>query len=159
MTKTTAKKADDTIKAEDVKSAAATATTKVADGAREFVRRSAVTAKERTDEFYDNAEKFNSGLESALTRAATGYVSILGGMMKATHENVDRALTTVEKLAAAQSVSEAVRIQADYLRENTNANVDMVRQAANTTRDAVMENVSMVRDTAAKAWPYGKKAA
>lgn len=157
--KTDTVKKDETIKAEDVTNAAAKAGTRVAEGTREFVRRTAATAKERTDDLYENTEKFNSGLETALTRVAGGYVSILGGMARASHENVTRALTTVEKLANAKSVSEAVRIQSDYVRENTTANIAMVRDAAETVRDVATDGYEMVRENVSSAMPYGKKAA
>lgn len=158
MTKKTEVK-DETIKAEAVKGPAAAATTRVTEGAREFVRRSAASAKERSDDLYENSAKFNSGLESALKRAAGGYVSILGGFAAATHENVNRALNTVEKLANAQSVSEAVRIQSDYVRENTTANVALVRDAAETVREVTTENYNAARENVMKMWPYGQKAA
>ncbi|MFD0917120.1 phasin family protein [Pseudahrensia aquimaris] len=158
MTKTT-KKTEEAVKIEDAASAASKVTTKVAEGTREFVRRSAATAKERTDDFYETTNKFNSGLESALTRVAGGYVSILGGIAAATHENVTHALTTVEKLANAESVSEAVRIQSDYVRESTSANIGRARDAAEIVRDMAGESVNMVRENAMKAWPYGQKAA
>ncbi|MEM9732349.1 MAG: phasin family protein [Pseudomonadota bacterium] len=152
-------KKDETIKAEDVTSAASKMGTRVAEGTREFVRRTAATAKERSDDIYENTEKFNSGLETALTRVAGGYVSILGGMARASHENVTRALTTVEKLANAESISEAVRIQSDYVRENTTANMAMVRDAAETVRDVTTDGFEMARENVMKAWPYGNKAA
>ena len=150
---------DDAIKAETVKSAAAQTTSKVVEGAREFVRRSAATAKERSDEMFDTTTKFNTGLEGALTKAGKGYVSILGGIAAATHDNFNRALTTVEKLANAGSVSDAVRIQADYVRENTTANLALVREAADTVRETATDGYSMVRQNVVSAWPYGKKAA
>ena len=156
--KTQAPKAE-TIKTEDVKSAASTTVSRVAEGTREFVRRSAATAHERADDLYEGSEKLNDNLETALTKVAKGYVGMLSGMATIAHENVGRALTTVEKLAAAKSVSEAVRIQADYLRENTTANFAHLRDAANTTRDVLGNGMETVRDTAANAWPYGRKAA
>lgn len=158
MTKN-AKKVDDTIKVEDVTSAASTVTSKVTEGTREFVRRSAATAKERSDDLYENSTKFNSGLESALTRMAGGYVSILSGLASATHDNVNHALTTVEKLANAESVSEAVRIQSDYVRDNASANMARVRDAADIVREVAGDSANMVRENVSKVWPYGKKAA
>ena len=144
---------------EDVASTANKVTSKVADGTREFVRRSAASAKERSDTLYDSTTKFNSGLETALTRVAGGYVSILGGIADATHDNLNRALTTVEKLANAGSVSEAVRIQSDYVRETTTANLDRARQAAETVREVAGDGAGMVRENVTKIWPYGQKAA
>ncbi|MEO0329575.1 MAG: phasin family protein [Pseudomonadota bacterium] len=143
------------IKAEDV---AATAN-KFADSAREFVKRSAATAKERSANMYDGANQLNSGLENTLTKAVTGYVGILGNIVEATHANVDHALSTAEKLAGAKSLSEAAQIQADYVRESTNANIERVRSAVETSRDVATEGFTVVRENVSKAWPYGKQAA
>ena len=147
-------KAEDVVITEEARKVSA----KVAESAREMVRRSAATAKERSDDVFEGTEKFNSGLESTMNRMVGGYVTILGGIAKATHDNVNRALTTVEKLANARSMSEAVKIQADYIRENTNANIENLRTAANVTRETVAEGTATVRDAASKAWPYGKAA-
>ena len=151
-TKTTKK--DETIIADE----ATKVTTKVAESAREIVRRSAATAKERSDDAFEGATKFNSGLENAMNRVVGGYVTILGGIATATHDNVNRALTTVEKLANAKSMTEAVRIQSDYVRENTTANIENVRVAANVTRDVMMDGAAAVRENVTKAWPYSKAA-
>ena len=94
-----------------------------------------------------------------MTRMAGGYVSILGGIAAATHENVTHALTTVEKLANAKSVSEAVRIQSDYVRDNTSANMARVRDAAEIVREVASDSANMMRENVSKVWPYGKKAA
>ena len=134
-------------------------TSKIADSAREFVKRSAASAKERSDNLYEGSTKLNSGLEKALTRAVTGYVGFLGKVAEATHSNVNHALNTAEKLSAAKSLSEAAQIQTDFIRESTTANIDRVRDAVNTSREVVMEGVEVVREGATKAWPYGKKAA
>ncbi len=156
MTKANAqKKIADAVNAEEIISN----TSKIADSTREFVKRSAASAKERTDNLYDNSTKINSGLEKVLSRAVTGYVGFLGNLAEATHANVTHALTTTEKLAAAKSLSEAAQIQADFVRENTAANVERVRDAVSTTREVVMEGVETVRESASNAWPYGKKAA
>ena len=146
---------NDAVKVEEV----IKGTSKIADSAREFVKRSAATAKERSDYVYEGSEKFNSGLEKALNRVVSGYVGILGNVAEATHDNINHALTTAEKLAGAKSLSEAAQIQADYVRENTSANIERVRAAVNTTRDAVMEGGEAVRESVANVWPYGKKAA
>lgn len=158
MTKKTAQ-TEAPITTEEVASTASKVSSKVADGTREFVRRSAASAKERSDTLYDGSKKFNSGLESALTRVAGGYVSVLGGIAAASHDNVNHALSTVEKLANAQSVSEAVRIQSDYVRESASTNLDRVRQAAETVREVAGDSAGMVRENLTKMWPYGKKAA
>ncbi|MEL6946171.1 MAG: phasin family protein [Pseudomonadota bacterium] len=132
---------------------------KMTASAREFVKRSAASAKERAESLHEGTEKFNASLEDGMKTFVGGYVSVLGGIANATFANVDHALSTVEKLAAAQSVSEAVKIQGDYVRESANANYERAKVAAEATRDVVMSNTSMAREQLANMWPYGKKAA
>ena len=155
MTKQNEKKVAEAIKADDI----VENTSKIADTARDFVKRTAASAKERSDSLYEGSEKFNSGLEKVLTRAVSGYVGILGNIAEATHANVDHTLSTVEKLAGAKSMSEAAQIQADFVRDNASANVERARDALNTTRDVVAEGASAVRENVAKVWPLGQKAA
>jgi len=148
-------KAADPIKAEETVRGAE----KMTASAREFVKRTAATAKERAENLHEGTEKFNTGLESSMKSFVGGYVSVLGGIADATFANVDHALSTVEKLAAAKSVSEAVKIQGDYVRESANANYERAKVAAESTRDVVVSNTSAVREQIASVWPYGKKAA
>ena len=165
-------KADDTIKrdldnagaemknaASDIRDAAATAAGRVTEGAREFVRRTAATGQERTDAVYESVESYNDGLESAMKRVVDGYVSVLGFAAKAAHEDATRAFATMGKLAEAKSVTEAMRIQGDYIRQNTTAQVERVRDAGGAVRDVAMDGFQAARDNVTTMWPYGKKAA
>ncbi len=152
-TKTTAPKA--AVKSET----AIIDTTKIADGAREYVQRTAASVKERSDNAYEGVSKFNNGLEKTLSRFVVGYVGILGEVAEAAHANVNHALTTVEKVAQAKSLTEAAQIQVDFVRENASANFDRARTAFDATRDVVTEGYKTIRDGAADLMPAAKKAA
>ena len=147
--------AAEAIKAEDV----VATSYKITDSAREFVKRSAASAKEGAEKAHEGTEKLNSTVEAGMKRAVGGYVSIIGGFADATFANIDHALTTVEKLAAAETFNEAVKIQSDYVRDSASANMNRARDAANIMREAVVENTSMAREQMMKVWPYGSKAA
>lgn len=154
-TKAKASKAAETAKAEDVVADASG----VANSAREFVKRSACSAKERAETIHEGSLKLNSNVEKAVTGFVSGYASFLNNIADATHANVEHALVTVEKVAAAGSISEALKIQADFVRENTTANFERVRDAANTSREMLVDGAATIRENAANVWPYGKKAA
>ena len=132
---------------------------KMTDTAREYVQRTAATAKERADDAYEGATKFNSGLEKAMSRMVGAYVGILGEVADAAHANVNHALATVEKTAKATSLTEAAQVQVDFYREASAANYDRARTAFEATRDAVSEGVTSIREGASDMLPYGKKAA
>jgi len=152
-TKTTAKKIE--AKAD----AAAFNTTKIADGAREYVQRTAASVKDRSDSAYEGVSKFNNGLEKTLSRFVVGYVGILGEVAEAAHANMNHALATVEKVAQAKTLTEAAQIQVDFVRENATSNYDRARTAFEATRDVVTEGYKTIREGTAEVLPYAKKAA
>ena len=156
MTKATDKtaKATKDTAAETVNGVAA----KVTDGAREMVMRSTATVKDRTDDIYASSKKYNSDLENVLVRAAHGYANILGNMADAAYTNINRGVTTAEKLASAQSLSEAMQIQADYVREQSNCSMENARSAFEYVRDVVSENTESLRDTATSMFKTEKGA-
>jgi hypothetical protein len=136
------------------------ATNKVAAGAREFVKRSAETAQERAEGIYESTKSYNDQLENTLKRAATGYTTVLGGIFDAAFANVNHTLNAVEKLAEAKTASEAMQIQADYVREHSAQNMEHVRSAYDYVRDVATENANAMREGYGKMWQSsGKKAA
>lgn len=133
---------------------------KVTEGAREFVRRTAGSAQERAETVFETSKSYNAQLEDTLKRAAAGYTNMLAGIAGAAFANVNHTLEAVEKLADAKSVSDAAKIQADYVREHTAQNMEHARSAYDYVRDVASENMTSVRDGYAKMWPTsGKKAA
>ena len=83
--------------------------------ARDFVKRGASTAKDRAESVHGGAAKFANGAETVATKFVAGYANFTRGLLDATFANVQHALSTVEKVAGAQSINEAVQIQADYV--------------------------------------------
>lgn len=141
------------------KSAAEFDAGKVADAARAQVQRAAAAAKTHADDVYEGAAKFNSSLETTMSRILTGYVGVLGEVTEATRANFVTAMDAVEKIAQAKDLTEAARIQADFVRENATANFDRVRNVASATRDVMTEGAEALREGAAGMWPLGRKAA
>jgi hypothetical protein len=138
----TAKKAKATAANVDAKEM----TSKIADGAREMVLRSTATVKDRAEDLHETNKKYNAQLENVLTRAAGGYVNILGSIADAAYSNLNHTISAVEKLAASKSVSEAMQVQVEYVREHTAANVEHIRSAATYARDVVADGTETLRD-------------
>ena len=132
---------------------------KIADGAREYVTRTAASAKERTESAYEGVTKFNSGLEKTMNRIVTGYVGILSEIADASRANALHTFSMVEKLAQAKSVTEAGQIQVDFVREYATANYDRARNAFAQTRDVVTEGAEAIRESVSDVLPMTKKAA
>lgn len=131
---------------------------RLAEGAREMVKRSTATAKERTHSVYTSTQKYNSDLESVLVRASKGYVNILGNIAEAAYANVNRGIAAAEAMAGAKTLSEAMQIQSDYVREQSQCSLDNARSAAEYLRDIVTENGEALRETTSKMWKNEKAA-
>ena len=128
-------------------------------GAREYVARTAASVKERNDSAYEGVTKLNSGIEKTMTRFVGGYVGLMGEMAKAAHEDVAKALTTVEKVAHAKSFTEAAQAQVDFYRDYATTNYDRAQTVVAAGRDMLNEGVETIREGASDVWPFGKKAA
>ena len=135
-----------------------TVATRVTDGAREMVKRSTSTVKERADDIYSSSKKYNADLENVLVRAAHGYANILGNIAEATYVNVNRGIAAAEKLAEAKSLSEAMQVQSDYVREQSACSVENARSAFEYVRDVVSENGEALRENATKMMRTDKAA-
>ncbi len=155
------KKTETTAKTEAPKEAAAIdnkITDRVAEGAREAVKRSTSTAKERAEGIFETTQKYNADLENVLVRAARGYTNILGSIAEAAFVNVNRSIQTAEKLAEAKSLSDAMEIQTEYVREQSTCSMNNARAAFDYVRDVAAENGEALRDTATKMWKTDKAA-
>ncbi|MCH2163881.1 MAG: phasin family protein [Marinovum sp.] len=131
---------------------------RLTEGAREFVKRSVATAQERTEGAYDASKRYTSNVEGFLVRAARGYADILGNVADATYTNMNHSIATAEKLAEAKTLSDAMQIQMDFVRESSSRNMETMRSAYDFVREGVTEASAELRDTATKAWS-GEKAA
>ena len=141
------------------KDTTAEVTNKVTEGAREFVKRTTDTAQERVEGIYESSKTYNAQLEDTLKRAATGYTNILGGIAEAAFANVNHTLAAVEKLAEAKSLSEAMKIQSEYVREHSAQNMEHVRSAYDHVREVAAESTGSLREGYAKMWPSSDKKA
>lgn len=161
MTKT-AKKADEAkTYFASVSEAFETAKSKmeVPAAARDFVAKGAASAKDRAESVHGNVVKFTDGAEKIATSLVGGYANFVRGALDATLANVQHAMTTVEKVAAAKSLNEAVQIQVDAVRESANANMERVRGVAETAKTAVSEGAKEVQAQFSKLYASEKKAA
>ena len=131
---------------------------RLSEGAREMVKRSTATAKERADNVFTATQQYNADLENVLVRAARGYANILGSIAEAAYANVNRGIHTAEKMAEVKSLSEAMEVQTEYVREQTQCSMNNARSAFEYVRDVVTENGEALRDNASKMFK-GEKAA
>lgn len=125
--------------------------------ARDFVKRTAATARERAESAHSGAANVADGVEKFATSMVAGYATLTRGMLDMALANVQQSLSTVEKLAGTVSVNEAVQLQADFLRDNAQANFDRLRDAAENSRTTFAHSAQIVQAEIFRL--YGTKAA
>lgn len=109
--------------------------------ARDFVKRTASSAKERAESVHSAAANATDTVEKFTTSVVGGYASLTRGLIDMTLANIQHTLSTVEKLAGAKSMHEAVQLQADFVQENARVNFERVRDAADTARTTITEGM------------------
>jgi hypothetical protein len=122
--------------------------------ARDFVKRSASSTRERAETVHSGA---TNGVEKFATSIVGGYADLTRGLLDMTLANVQHSLSAVEKLAGAKSMNEAVQLQADFIRDNGQANLDRVRTTAEKARNSLAEGVQTLQAEIFKL--YGARAA
>lgn len=114
--------------------------------ARDFVKRAAETAKERAESVHSGAATVAERAETLATAFVGGYAKFARGLIDASLANVQHALSTVEQVAGAKSLNEAVQIQSAYVRESARVNFDRVKSAAETARTVVADGAKTVQE-------------
>jgi phasin len=88
----------------------------VPEAAREFVKRSANTAKERAADVYAGSEKVTAAIETAVADSVSEAAKVSRNIQQALYQDAEAFFAGIDKLASAKSLNEAVQIQSDLAR-------------------------------------------
>ena len=88
----------------------------VPEAAREFVKRSANTAKERAADVYAGSEKVTAAIETAVAGSVSEAAKISRTIQDALYQDAEAFFASIDRLASAKSLNEAVQIQSDMVR-------------------------------------------
>jgi len=127
--------------------------------AREFVKRSAATAKDRSTDLHTGANKATDAVEKALVSAVNGIADVNRKTVEAMYQDAQSAFAAIDKLADAQSLSQAYRVYLDYLRQQTKVNLARVEATASFASTKASEGFGAFRDGIEKVLPLRSKAA
>src|SRR4030081_1038396 len=88
----------------------------VPEAAREFVKKTAGTAKERAADIHAGSEKVTAAIETAVAGSVSEAAKISRNIQQAIYQDAEAFFSGIDKLASAKSLNEAVQIQSDMLR-------------------------------------------
>src|ERR1700731_4731615 len=102
----------------------------VPEAARDFVKKTAGTAKERAADLHAGSERVTDVIETAVAGSVSEAAKISRNIQQAIYQDTEAFFAGIDKLASAKSLNEAVQIQSDMLRARGEV---LVSRAKSTT--------------------------
>ena len=123
----------------------------VPEAAREFVKKTANTAKDRAADVYAGSEKVTAAIETAAADSVSEAAKISRNIQQAMYQDAEAFFEGLDKLASAKSISEAFQIQSELLRARSEAFVTRAKSSteylsklAATSAKTAQDNLSKV---------------
>jgi len=124
----------------------------VPESAREFVKKTASTAKERAADAFAGSEKVTAAIETAVADGVSEAAKISRNIQQAIHQDTAAFFDGLDKLASAKTLSEAAQIQADLVRARGEAFVSRAKSTTDYVGKLVAEGAKSVQDNFAKVY-------
>jgi phasin len=121
-------------------------------GARDFVKKAAGTAQERSSEFHARSEKVTEAIETALAGTVTEVAKISRNIGQAAYEDAQAFFAGIDKLASAKSLNEAVQIQSDFARSRGEVLVSRAKSTTEYLGKLVADGAKNAQDNLSKVY-------
>jgi hypothetical protein len=131
----------------------------IPDAAREFVKRTAAAAKDGSTDLHAGANKVTGAIEEALVGAVNGMADVNRKVVEAACQDAEATFAAMDKLAGAQSLTEAYEVYVDYLRQQDNVVNARAKSAASFVSAKASEGFDALRDGITKVMPLRSQAA
>jgi phasin len=130
----------------------------VPEAAREFVKKTAATAKERAADLHAGSEKATAAIETAVSGSVSEAARISRTIQQAIYQDTEAFFAGIDKLASAKSFNEAVAIQSDMLRAGGEVFVSRAKSTTEYLGKLAADGAKTAQDNFAKAASYSKTA-
>ncbi len=124
----------------------------IPETAREFVKRTTSTAKERAADAYAGSEKVTAAIETAVADSVSEAAKISRNIQQAIYQDTEAFLAGIDKLASAKSFNEAVQIQSDLARARGELLMSRAKSTSEYLGKLVADGARTVQDNLAKAY-------
>ena len=122
----------------------------VPEAAREFVKKTANTAKDRAADLHAGSEKVTAAIETAVAGSVTEVAKISRNIQQAMYQDAEAFFVGIDKLASAKSFSEAVKIQSDMARASGEVFISRARSTADYLGKLAAEGAKTAQDNFSK---------
>jgi phasin len=124
----------------------------VPEAARDFVKRSANTAKERAADAYAGSEKVTAAIETAVADSVSQAAKISRNIQQALYQDAEAFFAGIDQLASAKSLNEAVQIQSDFARARGEVLVSRAKSTTEYLGKLVADGAKTAQDNLAKVY-------
>ena len=124
----------------------------VPEAAREFVKKSANTAKDRAAEVLAGSERMTAAVETVVSESVAEAGKISRNIQQAIYEDAEAFFSGIDKLASAKSISEAVEIQSSLLRARGEVFVSRAKATADYVGKLAANGAKSAQDNFAKVY-------
>src|SRR5882672_6337106 len=127
-------------------------TMQVPEAAREFVKKTAGTAKERAADLYAGSEKATDAIETAVAGSVSEAAKISRNIQQAIYQDAEAFFAGIDKLASAKSLNEAVQIQSDMVRARGEVFVSRAKSTTEYLGKLVADGAKTAQDNFSKVY-------
>src|SRR5258708_36173588 len=124
----------------------------VPEAAREFVKKTANTAKDRAADVFAGSEKVTAAIETAATDSVSEAAKISRNIQQAIYQDVEAFFAGIDRLASAKSLNEAVQIQSDMARARGEVLVTRAKATTEYLGKLVANGAKTAQDNFAKVY-------
>jgi phasin len=124
----------------------------VPEAAREFVKKTAGTAKERAADLHAGSEKVTAAIETAVAGSVSEAAKISRNIQQAIYQDTETFFAGIDKLASAKSLNEAVQIQSDMVRASGEVFVSRAKSATEYLGKLVADGAKSAQDNLSKVY-------
>ena len=124
----------------------------VPEAAREFVKKTANTAKDRAADVFAGSEKVTAAIETAAADSVSEAAKISRNIQQALYQDAEAFFAGIDKLASAKSLKEAVQIQSDMVRARGEVLVTRAKATTEYLGKLVADSAKTAQDNFAKVY-------
>ena len=124
----------------------------VPEAARDFVKRTASTAKDRAADIHAGSEKVTAAIETAVTGSVSEAAKISRTIQQAIYQDTEAFFAGIDRLASAKSLTEAVQIQSDMVRARGEVLVSRAKSTTEYLGKLVADGAKTAQDNVSKVY-------
>jgi phasin len=124
----------------------------VPEAARDFVKKTANTAKDRAADLHAGSEKVTAAIETAVSGSVSEAAKISRNIQDAIYQDTEAFFAGIDKLASATSLNEAIQIQSDMVRARGEVFMSRAKSTTEYLGKLVADGAKTAQDNFSKVY-------